>query len=253
LLWHYRGMQRFTTHDGIQLATFSGGDGPLVIALHGLIVHSEFMWPERLLADIAKVGWEWVALDARGHGASDGPHEPAAYADRAMARDVIALMDHLGATEAVLLGYSLGAYTAVETALLDKRVRGLILGGFSLMSVPDTDEGVQFYRDLAEGMLADEAPAEHFYREFADEIGADAKAIGCHLMGAALPQFFEPKQVAPVTVPTLIINGSEDADAGESARPFVDGRALTVPDDHIGAYGTDEFRDAVCRFLTELR
>src|SRR5439155_3680505 len=70
-----------------------------------------------------------VGVDARGHGRSDKPHDPAAYENSAMVRDVGALLDHLALSRVDLVGYSMGAATAVRFAAQDRRVRRLVLGG----------------------------------------------------------------------------------------------------------------------------
>ena len=56
-------------------------------------------------------GFQLIALDCRGHGKSDKPHDPAEYGPE-MAADVVRLLDHLRIEKAHLLGYSSGAFIA---------------------------------------------------------------------------------------------------------------------------------------------
>jgi pimeloyl-ACP methyl ester carboxylesterase len=69
-----------------------------------------------------------VTLDLLGHGRSDRPEDPLLYSMSAFAEQVVALLDHLGAPQAVIGGTSLGANVSLEVAVLaPERVRGLIL------------------------------------------------------------------------------------------------------------------------------
>lgn len=77
---------------------------------------------------LAAQGLHVVTLDPLGHGRSDRPADPHAYSVTALAGHVVALLDHLGAAQAVVGGCSLGANVALETAVqAPGRVRGLLL------------------------------------------------------------------------------------------------------------------------------
>lgn len=112
--------------DGQRLAYTEYGDGPkLTILLHGLLFNQRFH--EALALDLAARGHRLVALDLLGHGESDRPTDKWRYSMPAFGRQVIALLDHLGEREAVILGTSLGANVALETAVHGPdRVRGLV-------------------------------------------------------------------------------------------------------------------------------
>jgi pimeloyl-ACP methyl ester carboxylesterase len=69
-----------------------------------------------------------VTLDLLGHGRSDRPADPLVYSMTAFGEQVIALLDHLGAPQAVIGGTSLGANVSLEVAVMaPERVRGLIV------------------------------------------------------------------------------------------------------------------------------
>ena len=73
-------------------------------------------------------GWHVVALDQRGHGASDAPAGVDAYSLKALAGDVLALADALGWATFVLHGHSTGGMVAQVAALeAPSRLDGLIL------------------------------------------------------------------------------------------------------------------------------
>ena len=98
--------------------------------------------PRRMQQPLARVlaaeGFHVVTLDLLGHGRSDRPTDPQAYSVTVFAEQVIALLDHLGAPQAVVGGISLSANVALETAAIaPERVRGLIL------EAPILDNGVE--------------------------------------------------------------------------------------------------------------
>ena len=69
-----------------------------------------------------------MAIDQRGHGAADRPK--AGYALAEFADDVVAFMDAVGLSSAVLLGSSSGGYVAQQVAVTyPSRVAGLVLVG----------------------------------------------------------------------------------------------------------------------------
>ena len=83
---------------------------------------------DRLARVLASEGLHVVTLDLLGHGRSDRPEDPREYSMTAFAEQVLALLDHLGAEQAVVGGTSLGANVGLEVAdLAPDRVRGLIL------------------------------------------------------------------------------------------------------------------------------
>ncbi|MFI9720597.1 alpha/beta fold hydrolase [Streptomyces sp. NPDC052396] len=87
-----------------------GGAGRPLVALHG------HMSEGATFADLAaRLGDEWrvIAPDQRGHGASD---RAADYSREGYLADLLALFDHLGLEQAVLLGHSLGAINAYQFA-----------------------------------------------------------------------------------------------------------------------------------------
>lgn len=79
---------------------------------------------------LAAAGLHVLVLDPLGHGGSDRPADPLAYSVTAFAEQVVALLDHVGATRAVVGGSSLGANVALEVAVVaPERVAGLLLDG----------------------------------------------------------------------------------------------------------------------------
>ena len=113
--------------NGHRLAYTSYGDGQRVTVLvHGLLLS------QRMHAELAKAlaerGNRVVTIDLLGHGKSDRPPDMWRYSMTTFGAEVIALLDHLEVDEAVVLGTSLGANTALECAsLAPERLRGMVI------------------------------------------------------------------------------------------------------------------------------
>jgi haloacetate dehalogenase len=95
----------------------TGGSGPPLLLLHGH-PQTHLMW-HAVAADLAR-DFTVVAPDLRGYGESSKPetaadHEP--YSKRAMARDNVALMQHLGFERFSLAGHDRGGRVAYRLAL----------------------------------------------------------------------------------------------------------------------------------------
>lgn len=107
---------------------------PTVVAAHGITAnHTSFDLVARELATEMTV----VAPDLRGRGRSNGIAGP--FGITAHADDLVALLDHLEVDETTLVGHSMGAWVACQTAVQrPERVRSVVLvdGGIAL-PLPD--------------------------------------------------------------------------------------------------------------------
>jgi len=157
-------MNSFTSFDGIRIAYYDEGAGPVVILLHGfgldglgnfghfdrsrpMLERTISLFREEmgfappmseppvegrlgLIARLLVAGARVIVPDMRGFGASDKPHTPAAYTNSAMARDVAALIDHLDLDAVDVLGFSMGSVTAAKLLALGlHQVKSAILAG----------------------------------------------------------------------------------------------------------------------------
>ncbi len=101
------------------------GEGPLVLLLHGF-PESWYSWRHQLLT-LAAAGYHAVAPDQRGYCQTDAPASVTEYTILHLTGDVVALMDALGADQAVVAGHDWGAPVAWHTALFrPDRVRGVV-------------------------------------------------------------------------------------------------------------------------------
>ncbi|TDC32770.1 alpha/beta hydrolase [Micromonospora sp. 15K316] len=101
----------------VRLRVRHGGSGPPVVLLHGHPrTHATWHRVAPLLAERHTV----ICPDLRGYGGSTAPPDTAdhsSYAKRAMAADVVALLDALGHERAAVIGHDRGCYVAMRTAL----------------------------------------------------------------------------------------------------------------------------------------
>ena len=138
----------------VELAIGRAGEGSdPVVCLHGITAqHRAFNAAARHLGPSRGL----VGVDLRGRGDSDKPD--AGYGLETHASDVVRVFDHLGLASAVLLGHSMGAFVALETALAyPERVRALVLldGGWPRIErLPEemTPEEKQGVKAIEEGL-----------------------------------------------------------------------------------------------------
>jgi pimeloyl-ACP methyl ester carboxylesterase len=137
----------FFTYEGQRIAYTEYGGGPAavtgsgargrtarsaparrrpLILLHGLLLSQEMHRP--LAEDLAARGNHVITLDLLGHGRSDRPRDMWRYSMGVYGEQVVALMDHLELDRAVVMGTSLGANAALETAARSpERLQGLVI------------------------------------------------------------------------------------------------------------------------------
>jgi pimeloyl-ACP methyl ester carboxylesterase len=97
-----------------------------VILVHGLLLSQKMHRP--LAEDLAARGNRVITVDLLGHGESDRPRDMWRYSMSIFGEQVVGLMDHLGIEQAVVMGTSLGANTALEIAsAAPERLRGMVL------------------------------------------------------------------------------------------------------------------------------
>ncbi len=115
-------------------------DGPTILLLHGWTLSADLNWftAYDTLATHGRV----VALDQRGHGRGLRSEEP--FTLEAAADDAAALLRHLGAAPAVVVGYSMGG----SVGLLQWRRHPDTVAGLVLQST-----GLQWQSSLRERVL----------------------------------------------------------------------------------------------------
>src|SRR5215469_689121 len=105
------------------------GEGPALVLQHGFS-ESVIDWYESGYVNALKTDYRLILIDARGHGASDKPHDPDAYVLSRRVGDVAAVLDALDIAQALFWGYSMGGWIGFGIAKYAKeRIRALVIGG----------------------------------------------------------------------------------------------------------------------------
>jgi pimeloyl-ACP methyl ester carboxylesterase len=244
--------------DGTRIAYTARGAGPTVLLLHGFGADHLLNWERPGVIDaLVGNGRRVIATDARGHGASDKPHDPERYAGDTMVRDAQAVLDHLGVERVDVVGYSMGAMVAARLVPDEPRTRSLVLGGVGERVVPPRSGG-RNPEAIASALLADDPSAMasatgKAFREFADATGADREALAALSRSTSLQY---SARFDEIVVPTLVIAGAGDTlirspDALADRLP--NARLCMVKGDHLGAPYHSEFKDAIVAFLEEVQ
>jgi pimeloyl-ACP methyl ester carboxylesterase len=114
-------------YEGHRISYDSYGEGErLLVLVHGLLMNRRMY--EGLAPALARRGNRVVCVDLLGHGRSDRPEDLRLYSMPLFARQVVALLDHLGSESAVVGGTSLGANVGLELAVrFPQRARALFV------------------------------------------------------------------------------------------------------------------------------
>lgn len=229
------------------------GEGPALLLTHGFMCTSDIWAPQ--IQSLSR-RFKLIVWDLRGHGCTTAPDDPAEYTAEKAAGDMLALLDQVGAGEAIIGGHSLGGYLSLVFHLFHPdRVRALLL----------VDTGPGFRDDAAraqwnaravrkaerlerEGLRNGEAD-DHNHRMGAKGLALAARGMVAQRDGRVI------ENLSNVDVPALIVVGENDAPflaAAESMRRKIPGaRKVVIP----GAghnVNTDQptlFNDAVLEFL----
>lgn len=171
-----------------------------------------------------------VRYDARGHGASPGPADPAAYGWDELARDQLALAEALDIDAYVAAGASMGCATALHAAVLaPERVEALVLviPPTAWASRPGQRALYEAGADLIEqegldafAEVSAQAPPPMLFANLGLDWGEQARrralaldeaTMPAVLRGAAASDLPPEEAVAAIDVPALILAWTGDA------------------------------------------
>lgn len=118
----------WTSRDGLKLhyRDYAGRDDrPPILCLHGLTRNSRDF---ESVAERYSGEWRVLAIDFRGRGLSEWDPQSERYAPPTYAGDVLELLEHAGADNAVFFGTSLGGLVTMGiAALAPERIAGAML------------------------------------------------------------------------------------------------------------------------------
>jgi pimeloyl-ACP methyl ester carboxylesterase len=240
--------------DGLNLAYESFGEGLPVLCIHGFGSSGKVNWIDTGWVEaLTEGGYRAITLDNRGHGDSDKPYDPELYYPSDMARDAVALLDHLDISRAAILGYSMGARISAFMAFAhEERVACAIFGGMGMNLVNGLSDG----NDIISGLLAPSLkelthPTARQFRIFAEHTGADRQALAACMETSRQPM--ARADVRRIAVPVLVAVGEADEMAGDPG-PLADllphGQAFSIPKrDHMRSTGDRAFKVETLGFL----
>lgn len=248
----------YASNDGVRIHYHVAGDEarPPLVLQHGFSGSLHDLEEAGYVAALS-ASYRLILIDARGHGASDKPHDPDAYRPATMVADVVAVLDALGIDRAHYLGYSMGGRIGFGLAArAPGRCRSLLLGGASAGEtdpatpdpfIPVLRRGPQAFADFW-GERISPAWRERIRRNDTEALIACRSVRERHGHAAALPG---------LAVPTLLYCGDGDP-LHDEMRATADGmpRACftSLPGlDHLGAYlGAAQVVPPILTFLAEV-
>jgi len=258
--------------NGVKIRYVTEGKGEPVVLIHGWMGDSS-MWGQDSAGNTkldAAEGFQLIALDCRGHGKSDKPHDPDKYGPE-MAADVVRLLDHLKIGKAHLVGYSSGAFIAGKVAATHpERVLSVVYAGQApviteTMKPSDFSEVDVFAKAVDEGKglgtyLLEVMPAPKPTEEAANALAQfmygnkDVKAFA--LAGHGFKKLdVSVEQLSKYKAPILFIHGGNESDHVKNrvaaVRALLGRGELKIVEggDHITTLMFPEFGAAILEFL----
>lgn len=252
-------MKRFKTWDGLEIAYREWGEGTAlapVVLHHGFVANAQANWVATGVVDaLTAAGRRVIAPDARGHGDSEKPHDPARYGEQRMARDLAVLLDTVAAPRVDLVGYSMGAVVSLILSSEDERVRRLVVGGVGsgVIECGGVDRRAVSNESIIAALSVEDPsalaePGAASFRMLADALDSDREALvaqarAVHRDGVALER---------ISAATLVLAGAEDplAVRPEMLAQAIPGAVLRIlAGDHIGALADPDFKLSIVDFL----
>jgi pimeloyl-ACP methyl ester carboxylesterase len=258
----------FVENRGIKIHYEVEGQGPALVMQHGLTNNLE-SWRTCGYAKNLAEKHTLIMVDARGHGRSDKPHDPAAYRPADFAGDILAILKEKGIKKSGYMGYSMGGAIGFQGIARNAMewFDYLILGG---MSPYNTEiEQQQITSRLVVMKMAAEQGMEAYvaYLEKRDGIKYQPEERARRLANdpVALHAILSSMAAWPgaadilknITVPCFIFAGEEDgfcpgARKGAAALPHA--RFISFPGlNHVQAEQRSELvLPHINKFLTEM-
>ena len=261
--------QSFAASDGVEIHYLVEGRGDPVVLLHGITGTAASNWGAAGIIGRLAEEFQVIAVDQRGHGMSDKPHDPASYGER-MALDVVDLLDHLRLQQAHVVGYSMGGFITMKlVALAPDRLMSAVVGGAGWSRPELRDEAM--FDALAASLEAGKGGgplveflwpgAEPPTPEQVQAIGQAMVASNDQMALAAVVRSFPDLDVNAELlrinkVPTLNIIGSEDPlkPNADALAPVMKEHRLHIIEgaNHMTTLSSPEFLDTVRAFFIEL-
>lgn len=241
-----------TAPDGVRIHYAVEGTGPPLILLHGFTGSHRDWWSFGLV-DALRDDFQLIMPDARGHGASEKPHEPGSYGLDIAAFDVVAVLDDLGIRQANYYGYSFGGIIGWALGkYAPDRFASLIIGGAQPYPPPAgistrfgemfdyLGQGMERYIEWSESRVGPWPP------EFRERgLKNDPQALQSFMRAQPMPDTDGIRfndALDGMTMPVLLVSGDDDERyagkrAEQAAAQLARGRYVEIPDaNHFKLY-----------------
>ena len=237
----------WTASDGVQLAWRETGQGRPVFLLHGLFSDAYVNWIKfGHAARIAAEGFRVIMPELRAHGLSGKPHGSQFYPKGILARDLRELIACLQLDEFDLVGFSLGARTAVEGVGEGLRPRRAVLGGAGLEGLRNWKRRKTFFVEAIAMFDQVQRGDPHWLSiQFMKSQKVDRVAAGL-LLNSFEDAFM--RWLEAFTMRTLVVCGSEDDDNGsaeELANVLPNAVFREIPGTHMSSVTKPELGEVI--------
>lgn len=221
----------YATSQGLRIHYEVEGTGPPLVLQHGFSGSLQ-RWVRAGYVEALRARYRVVLIDARGHGGSDKPHDPAAYTLALQTADIVAVLDALGIARALYWGFSMGGRIGYAlTAYAAERFDALVIGGAS-----------PYARSLPPGDRPDGSDPDAFIAALYQRTGRDAAQLTAEqraelhandfrALAAGQQDWPSLEAVLPrIAVPCLLYVGDADPVAGKmrACAPLIPGARLVI-------------------------
>ena len=198
--------------DDVKIHYLVMGRGSPIVLIHGYTGSAEGNWFTNGVADALAKNHRVIALDVRGHGKSDKPHDPKMYGDR-LWQDVVELMDHLAVDRAHVHGYSMGGM--IVTQLLAHHPDRFVTASYGGSGVREADPA------WADKVPKDKEGKDPQEDEASQKLRAsptrDQQALDAVRAGFG-PRLAVAIDLTTIRIPVLAINGEFDGPIAKTHR-----------------------------------
>ena len=213
--------------NGLTLRVAVQGTGPLVTLVHG--------WPEtwyswrHQIDPLAAAGYRVAVPDVRGYGGSDCPEAIEAYDMASLMNDILAITDHFGEDQAILVGHDWGARICWATSVVHPERVAAVAG----LSVPYNKRGAASPIDMFKKIHVD----NFFYQVYFQKVGVAEAELDADVRTSLRKIYYAISGDAPSIEPWS---------SGPPDRGLLD--TLTDPDPFPGWLTDEDFDYLVSQF-----
>lgn len=220
--------------NGLSIGFDVEGAGPPLILLHGATSVASHDFRRQLPS--LRGAFQVYAPDARGHGRTAWDVGARGFEAGRLVDDVLAFADALGFATFHLVGFSLGAMTALGVAVrAPARLRTLVVIGITTEREPRASvarrvmDPERIARD--DPAWAADLAARH---DAANGPGAWRRLLPAIAADVAVQPLLTPREIRSIDAPTLVAVGDRDPftpvdHAWQLSRTVLDGRLLVLP------------------------